>query len=56
MIAARIARQASPAPRRGIVGTILLHRIEWTDKNPWAPALGVVLVGVLGAVLNVVLR
>ena len=33
MIAARIARQDA-APRRDIIGFLLLHRIEVTDRNP----------------------
>lgn len=35
MIAARIARQdAEPAPRRDLIGTLLLTGIEWTDARP----------------------
>lgn len=56
MIAARIARQdAEPAPRRDLIGTLLLTGIEWTDARPglMLACVGalIVLAGVLEAYL-----
>lgn len=57
MIAARIARQeqAEPAPRRDLIGTLLLGGVEWTDRHPVVmfAALGalIVLAGVLEGLL-----
>lgn len=49
MIAARIARQeqAEPAPRRDLIGTLLLGEIEWTDASPWFGAAGLAVTAVV---------
>lgn len=49
-------RASTPAPRRGVIAFLLLHRIEWTDKHPGFAVAGLVLTGVLGGALNMVLR
>jgi hypothetical protein len=58
MIAARIARRqaAEPAPRRDVIGFLLLHRIEYTDANPWVAVVGLVFAVALGGFLNLVLQ
>lgn len=58
MIATRtapLAHHDEPAPRRGVIGTLLLAGIERTDANPWIGAAGlavsILIVGVLEAYL-----
>lgn len=47
MIAARTTSQAAePAPRRDLVGKLLLTGIGWTDKHP--------AFGIVGAVLTII--
>jgi hypothetical protein len=35
---------------------LLLHRIEWTDANQWFSIAGLIVTGVLGALVNGWLR
>ena len=53
MIAARTTTQAAePAPRRDLVGKLLLTGIGYTDARPWIGAAGLVLMYVLAGVLE----
>jgi hypothetical protein len=47
MITARTTTQAAePAPRRDLVGKLLLTGMDWTNANPWF--------GIVGAVLTII--
>jgi hypothetical protein len=46
------ARIAYQPPKRDFIGRLLLTGIPWTDANPWVPTLGLVVTGVIGALLN----
>jgi len=53
MIAARTTtHQAEPAPRRDLVGRLLLTGIEHTDARPWIGGVGMALVYVLFVALE----
>jgi len=53
MIAARTTTQAAaPAPRRDLVGKLLLTGIEHTDACPWIGAAGLVAMIVVAGVLE----
>lgn len=52
MTAAHITRRQSHQPARGIVGTLLLHRIEWTNERPAFGFIGAAIVGLIFAVIK----
>ncbi|WP_323141314.1 hypothetical protein [Massilia phyllosphaerae] len=53
MIAARTTTQAAaPAPRRDLVGKLLLTGIEYSDARPWIGAAGLIAMYVLAGVLE----
>lgn len=54
MIAARVARQDA-SPRRDIIGFLLLHRIEVTDRHPGVMLVCVGALIVLAGVLEKVM-
>jgi hypothetical protein len=43
---------AARATRRGVIGTLLLAGIEYTDARPWIGAAGLVVMIVLAGVLK----
>jgi hypothetical protein len=56
VVATERRRYDEPAPRRDPIGWLLLHRIEYTDANPWVAVVGLVLSAMLGGFLNLVLQ
>ncbi|MFC5550747.1 hypothetical protein [Massilia aerilata] len=49
------SEQADAAQERDVVGFLLLHRIEWTDRHPGLMLVAVGLLIVLSSVLEEVL-
>jgi hypothetical protein len=55
VIAARTAhlvRHDQPAPRRGVIGTLLLAGIEHTNTRPWIGFVGLALTIIAGGALE----
>jgi hypothetical protein len=53
--AAQVGRHQPQEPKRDPIGFLLLHRIEYTDANPWLAVVGLIFAAALGGFLNLVL-
>jgi hypothetical protein len=54
MTAARITHRqhAEPAPRRDVIGWLLLTGIRWTDGRPWFGFVGMAVTGLVFGVIK----